>query len=413
MADDQEAINEAFGAILSSAGYEIKTTSHPSEVIALVAEFQPAVALISLIAPEIGGIRLSQMLSERFPTLKIVFVGENVKEEILQYLLEQNVNCDTLETPVETQELLDMMKTWVSGLSHIDPISRLRNSKDSKHLEVSLDRNFRTAASMKHELSVFFVQILQCAPSDSTLATEPAFLRALGTTLAGFAQLGPPYRAGESWFARFGFAYRNSESEFAILSAWVDRKQACEVSVQLKTEVDSLLKHHGLSHRFFVAVALVNAPEDALSGQMILEEGRRLIGILKETGYGGVAVRRLANRKRILVSYEEAINELFSEILSAAGHEVRTTTRPSAVLAVADEFKPDIALIKLVSEIDGLKLSEQLSLRFPGLKIVLLHTDSSFFQYEIVQTLLKSGVLSDTLELPCEREELLEKLDRL
>ena len=286
----QEAINEVFGEILSSAGYEVRTTEHPSEVVALVAEFQPAVVLIELVAPEIGGIRLSQMLSERFPTLKTVFTGGDMKEEILQYLLDQNVNCDTLEVPVEGQELLDMTKIWMSGSSHIDPSSRLRNSKDMKHLEMSLDRSLRMATFLKHELSVFFVQILQCSPSDQTLVNEPAFLRALGATLARFAQLGPPFCPGESWFARFGYAYRHSENEFAIWSAWLDKKQACKVSEQLKTEIDSLLEHHGLSHRFFAVVALVNAPDEAQSARTILEKRRQLIGIPKETGHGDVAV---------------------------------------------------------------------------------------------------------------------------
>lgn len=404
----QEAINEVFGEILSSAGYEVRTTAHPSEVIALVAECQPAVALIELVAPEIGGIELSRMLSERFPTLKIVFTGGDVKEEILQYLLDQNVNCDTLETPVERQELLDMMEMWVSGSSYIDPSSRLRNSKDSKHLEMSLDRSLSMAAFLKHELSVFFVQILQYSPSDQTLAKEPVFLRALGATLARFAQLGPPYRTGESWFARFGYAYRNSESEFAIWSAWLGKKQACEVSEQLKTEVDSLLEHHQLNHRFFVAVALVNAPDDAQSGHAVLVEGRRLLGMLKETGHGGVAVRRLANRKRILVSYEDAVNEVFSEILSSAGHEVRTTTHASKVIALADDFSPDIALLQLLApQIDGVELSKQLSARFPRLKIVLLGYGGMLSQ-AAVQSL---GVVHDTLELPCDRKDLLEMVE--
>jgi CheY-like chemotaxis protein len=96
VADDEEAINEVLTEILSSAGYELRATRHPSEVIAVVEAFRPQVALIGLIAPEIDGVKLSEQLSARFPGLKIVLTGETVGEGIFRHLLDRGIACDTL-----------------------------------------------------------------------------------------------------------------------------------------------------------------------------------------------------------------------------------------------------------------------------------------------------------------------------
>ena len=116
VADDQEAINELMGELLKAAGYEVRQTIHPSEVVAIAKEFRPQVALISLIAPEIDGLELSLELSKRFPEIKIVLSCESVEEGILQYLLDKGVTCDTFEAPFEREDLLEMMKTWANGL---------------------------------------------------------------------------------------------------------------------------------------------------------------------------------------------------------------------------------------------------------------------------------------------------------
>ncbi len=71
----EEAVNEAIEEILSSAGYEVRTTTHPSEVLGLAGDFAPDVALVKLVAPEINGLELSEELAARLPRVKIVIVG--------------------------------------------------------------------------------------------------------------------------------------------------------------------------------------------------------------------------------------------------------------------------------------------------------------------------------------------------
>ena len=52
VADHNEPVNHVIGAMLRSAGYEVRTTTHPSEVVAITREFRPNVVIIALVAPE-------------------------------------------------------------------------------------------------------------------------------------------------------------------------------------------------------------------------------------------------------------------------------------------------------------------------------------------------------------------------
>jgi CheY-like chemotaxis protein len=106
----EEAVNEVVEKLLTSAGYEVKTTTHASEVLALVGDFRPDLVLIKLVAPEIDGYRLSEQLAAHFPGLKIVIVGPLYGEHVL----DRGVACDALEAPFSKDDLLDMIKTWVT-----------------------------------------------------------------------------------------------------------------------------------------------------------------------------------------------------------------------------------------------------------------------------------------------------------
>lgn len=108
----EEALNEAVDRILCSAGYEVKTTAHPAEVLGLVGVFLPEVALIKLVAPEINGLELSAQLATRFPNVKIVLVGPFCDLEWTERFLQTNgINCRFLNAPFSQQELLEIVKS--------------------------------------------------------------------------------------------------------------------------------------------------------------------------------------------------------------------------------------------------------------------------------------------------------------
>jgi len=125
-------------------------------VVALAEEFRPDVALIGLIMPELDGVKLSQQLSPRFPTLKIVFTADTVEEGILRSLFDSGIGCDTLDVPCEQKDMLEMMETWSVGLDHIDPATRLR---DAKHFQMALTR--WCGSPLCFMRSIIFIELCQ------------------------------------------------------------------------------------------------------------------------------------------------------------------------------------------------------------------------------------------------------------
>jgi CheY-like chemotaxis protein len=127
VADHNEPVNDAIEAMLTRAGYEVRTTVHPSEVLTIVNEFMPDVAMIALIAPEIDGVKLSEQLYSRFPMLTIVLMSTMSRpffSEVLQHLLGKGIACHALGMPFESEELLSLMQTWTTGEDHIRPINQ-------------------------------------------------------------------------------------------------------------------------------------------------------------------------------------------------------------------------------------------------------------------------------------------------
>ena len=275
VADDQEAINEVIGQILSAAGYEVRTTSRSSEVVALVAAFQPQVALIGLIAPEIHGVDLSRELASRFPNLKIVLTGEEVSEALLRLVLNSGVACDTLDLPFDPKDMLEMMNTWVSGSDYIDPVTHLR---DAKHFRMGLlgeigADHFKSIGLVNYSKpSIIFIELFERAPSHMPLENERSFLRSVGTILARYA--------------RDGFAYRCGESQFAILLPRTTKDEAYSSSTWLMQELKSRLKDHDLSDHYFPAIGILSLPDDAQSTEQVEDAARQLIAQAKNAERG-------------------------------------------------------------------------------------------------------------------------------
>jgi CheY-like chemotaxis protein len=113
VADHNEPVNHVIGAMLRSAGYEVRTTTRASEVVAITSEFKPSVVIIALVGPEIDGIKLSDQLNSHFPGIKILLLRE-VSVEILRYLLGKGIACEALQVPFEREQLLEIMKAWES-----------------------------------------------------------------------------------------------------------------------------------------------------------------------------------------------------------------------------------------------------------------------------------------------------------
>jgi CheY-like chemotaxis protein len=88
IAEDHESIREMARQTLLSLGYRVLSAGDGEEALRLCAEDIPAIAILDVIMPKLGGVATAQKLSESFKGLPVLFTSgylqdsENVKPEV-------------------------------------------------------------------------------------------------------------------------------------------------------------------------------------------------------------------------------------------------------------------------------------------------------------------------------------------
>lgn len=121
--DDESAIVEVVEQILIAHGYDVRSTCKASEVVELAREFQPQVAMLGVVMPEIGGIQLGVELSTFLTQTMIVLWMEDVSETELKDLRGCGYQFDTLPVGFEREQLLEKMRSWVYESTAFDLIT--------------------------------------------------------------------------------------------------------------------------------------------------------------------------------------------------------------------------------------------------------------------------------------------------
>lgn len=132
---------------------------------------------------------------------------------------------------------------------------------------------------------------------------------------------------------------------------------------------------------------------------------RGLLELSSLRSRGGVAPS--SEKGRVLVcDDEEAIVEVWGNILLDAGYEVRSTLNAVEAIEVARAFQPHVALLGLIMpRMDGVKLGLELTKVLPRTKVVIM-TQSEPLDLETLQEI---GCAFDNLSWRSTKEELLDK----
>lgn len=107
--DDEPNIANTLEAILRSAGYEAKATGSAEQALEVVADWQPALAIVDVILPLLNGIELSKLLRARFPECGLLlFSGETCTGELLEQAEKDGHKFEILAKPIPPGTLLAM-----------------------------------------------------------------------------------------------------------------------------------------------------------------------------------------------------------------------------------------------------------------------------------------------------------------
>ncbi|HEY1650183.1 MAG TPA: response regulator [Terracidiphilus sp.] len=105
--DDERNVADTLCAILSGNGYECRVAYSAEESIAVVAQWEPALAIIDVILPVMSGIDLAILLNAKHPAVKLLLIsGQLLTGTMLEEAANHGHTFDILAKPIPVPQML-------------------------------------------------------------------------------------------------------------------------------------------------------------------------------------------------------------------------------------------------------------------------------------------------------------------
>jgi two-component system response regulator (stage 0 sporulation protein F) len=112
--DDQTGIRQLLVALFTESGYPVMEASNGREALMVASERSPAIALVDMKMPVMGGVETVRALRERFPSLPILImtaVGED--ERVAEAMAAGALGL--VQKPFDVFHLADQVEAVVRG----------------------------------------------------------------------------------------------------------------------------------------------------------------------------------------------------------------------------------------------------------------------------------------------------------
>lgn len=111
--EDETSIADTLAVILSTRGYQVQVGYSAEKGIEIVAEWQPDLAVVDVMLPQMNGIDFSVILKDNYPLCRILlFSGQPDAGALLQEALKKGHQFPILAKPVHP----DLMLHTIEGL---------------------------------------------------------------------------------------------------------------------------------------------------------------------------------------------------------------------------------------------------------------------------------------------------------
>lgn len=111
--DDETTVADSLQLILSGRGYETRAVYSAEQAIELLAQWQPDLAIVDVMLPQMNGIQLAGILKGNYPACRILLIsGHPGTSELLSEVREKGGSFEILAKPLHPTFILDT----VSGL---------------------------------------------------------------------------------------------------------------------------------------------------------------------------------------------------------------------------------------------------------------------------------------------------------
>jgi CheY-like chemotaxis protein len=109
VAEDESSLAEFYATLLRQWNCETVVEYTGKDALRRAATFQPDIALLGVVMPDIGGVEAGIKLLEICPGTKIVLVSEPVPPKTLEQLKARGFHFETLAAPFSPEELQAMV----------------------------------------------------------------------------------------------------------------------------------------------------------------------------------------------------------------------------------------------------------------------------------------------------------------
>lgn len=114
--DDEAAVADSLRLIFSSRGYEARAVYSAERAIEVLAEWQPHLAIVDVMLPQMNGIQLAGILRGNYPACRILLIsGHPGTAELLSDAEKQGRSFEILAKPLHPTFILDMVSGLLPG----------------------------------------------------------------------------------------------------------------------------------------------------------------------------------------------------------------------------------------------------------------------------------------------------------
>jgi CheY-like chemotaxis protein len=108
--DDEASVAETLEMIFRGCGYEARTAFSAEQAIETIAEWQPDLAIVDVMLPQMNGIEFGTILKANYPACHILLVsGHPGTADLLELARQQGQSFEILAKPLHPALILDIV----------------------------------------------------------------------------------------------------------------------------------------------------------------------------------------------------------------------------------------------------------------------------------------------------------------
>jgi DNA-binding NtrC family response regulator len=114
--DDEPEVTSSLAAIFTRHDYDLRVAGTAEQAIETIALWQPDLAIVDVMLPQMNGIELATVIREAHPYCRVVlFSGQQTSQSLLEEAAKKGNLFEILAKPVHPMFMLDYVASRLAG----------------------------------------------------------------------------------------------------------------------------------------------------------------------------------------------------------------------------------------------------------------------------------------------------------